>query len=59
MSFTLEGRYRDIKQFVHLLEQSPRLISIGQIGLQGVGKEAADTNVRLQLTLETYFRGGP
>lgn len=57
LNFTLEGSYRDIKQFVHALEQSPRLIIIEQIGLQGVGQDI-DTDVRLQLSLETFFRAG-
>jgi type IV pilus assembly protein PilO len=58
LSFTLEGQYKDIKQFIHLLEQSPRLIILSQVGLQGVGKDALDTGVRLQLSLETFFQGG-
>lgn len=57
LSFTLEGSYLDIKQFVHTLEQSPRLIIIEQIGLQGVSQDI-DTDVRLQLNLETFFRAG-
>lgn len=57
LSFTLIGSYRDIKMFIHALEQSPRLITIGQIGLQGVGVDS-DTDVRLQLNLETFFRSG-
>ncbi|NJC88753.1 MAG: hypothetical protein FIB02_09570 [Desulfuromonas sp.] len=57
LTFTLEGSYNAVKQFVHALEQSPRLISIKQIGLQGVGQESG-TDVRLQLSLETFFRAG-
>jgi Tfp pilus assembly protein PilO len=57
LNFTLEGSYSDIKQFVHALEQSPRLIIIEQIGLQGVGQDR-DTDVRLQLNLEAFFRAG-
>lgn len=57
LNFTLEGSYLDIKQFVHTLEQSSRLIIIEQIGLQGVGQDI-DTDVRLQLNLETFFRAG-
>lgn len=57
LAFTLEGSYRDIKQFIHALEQSPRLIIIEQIGMQGVGQDR-DTDVRLQLSLETFFRAG-
>jgi Tfp pilus assembly protein PilO len=56
LTFTLVGSYRDIKQFVHALEQSPRLIILRQIGLQGAGE--GDTEVRLQLSLETFFRPG-
>jgi hypothetical protein len=57
LSFSLVGSYRDIKTFIHALEQSPRLIIIGQIGLQGVGADN-ETDVRLQLNLETFFRTG-
>lgn len=57
LTFTLEGRYRDLKQFVHALEQSPRLIIIEKIGLQGDG-QGGGADVRLQLSLETFFRAG-
>jgi Tfp pilus assembly protein PilO len=55
LTFTVNGNYRAVKQFIHSLEQSPRLIIIKQIGLQGVG-QAGGTDVRLQLNLETFFR---
>lgn len=57
LTFAVTGAYRDIKLFIHALEQSPRLFIIGQIGLQGVGVDT-DTDVRLQLDLETFFRPG-
>jgi len=57
LAFTIAGSYRAVKQFVHALEQSPRLVIIQQIGLQGVEEEQA-TDVQLQLTLETFFRSG-
>lgn len=57
LTFTVGGSYRDIKQFIHSLEQSPRLIALRELGLQGVGLEG-DTDVRLQLSLETFFRFG-
>jgi len=57
LSFTLAGSYRDVKQFVHALEQSPRLFILQQVGLQGVEQEGW-TDVRLQLDLETFFRHG-
>ena len=56
LTFTIAGGYRDIKQFVHALEQSPRLLILGQIGLQGVEQDNFETDVRLQLSLETFFR---
>lgn len=55
LTFTLEGSYSSLKQFIHDLEQRPRLIVINEIGLQGSG-QGSDTNVRLQLKLETFFR---
>lgn len=57
LAFNLAGSYRDIKQFVHALEQSPRLFILQQIGLQGFEQEGW-TDVRLQLSLETFFRLG-
>ena len=57
LKFNLAGNYKEIKQFIHSLEQSPRLIVIDQVGLHGVG-EKSETDVSLQLSLETFFRAG-
>ena len=57
LTFTVAGSYRDIKQFIHALEQSSRLILLRQISLQGAGQES-NSDVRLQLSLETFFRAG-
>lgn len=57
LTFTLEGDYGSLKQFIHALEQLPRLIVINEINLQGAGR-STDTDVRLQLSLETFFRAG-
>lgn len=57
LTFTVNGPYRAVKQFVHALEQSPRLIIIQQVGLQG-SEQPGGTDVRLQLNLETFFRPG-
>lgn len=57
LTFTLEGNYNSLKQFIHDLEQLPRLIVINEIGLQGAGR-SSDTDVRLQLSMETFFRTG-
>jgi CBS domain-containing protein len=57
LTFTVNGPYRAIKQFVHTLEQSPRLIIIQQVGLQGADQPGG-SDVRLQLNLDTFFRPG-
>lgn len=54
LQFSVTGDYEQIKRFVYALEQSVRLMSIERISL----KEAADTGVQLQLTLNSYFRPG-
>lgn len=57
LAFAVTGSYRDVKLFIHAIEQSPRLLSIQQIGLQEV-RQADLPQVRLQLNLETYFDRG-
>ncbi len=57
LGFNLAGKYADIKKFVHLVEQSPRLMLIEQISLHGGGREEM-SEVRLQLNVATFFRAG-
>ena len=57
LGFNLTGKYADLKKFVHLVEQSPRLMLIEQISLQGGGRDEA-SEVRLQLNVTTFFRAG-
>ena len=54
LNFNVAGDYKQIKKFIHSLEQSVRLITIKQIGLQN----ADDKGVSLRLSLETFFRSG-
>lgn len=54
LSFNVVGDYEQVKDFIYSLEQSSRLITIKQIGLQG----ANDDGVNLRLSLETLFRAG-
>jgi type IV pilus assembly protein PilO len=54
LNFNVAGNYEQIKKFIHSLEQSSRLITIKQIGLQNVEGDA----VQLGLSLETLFRSG-
>lgn len=59
LDFTLDGSYRSVKQFIHALEQSPRLVILRRVSLQEVeGEEGGENQVRLQLSLETFFRPG-
>lgn len=57
LGFNLAGKYADLKKFAHLMEQSPRLMLIEQISLQGGGRDET-SEVRLQLTVATFFRAG-
>lgn len=52
LNFNVVGDYEQLKKFIHSLEQSVRLITIRQIGLQS----ADDEGVNLRLSLETFFR---
>ncbi len=54
LSFNVEGDYKQLKKFIHSLEQSVRLITIKQIGLQS----ADNADVNLRLNLETFFQTG-
>jgi Tfp pilus assembly protein PilO len=57
LTFSISGSYREVKRFVHALEQSSRLIAIEQLALQEVGEDDG-TLVQLQISLETFFRNG-
>jgi type IV pilus assembly protein PilO len=54
LNFNVAGDYKQIKKFIHSLEQSVRLITINQISLQS----ADNDGVSLRLSLETFFRSG-
>lgn len=54
LNFNVVGDYGQVKQFIHALEQSVRLVIIRQINLQGTD----DDGVNLRLSLETFFRPG-
>lgn len=53
LGFVVQGTYRQVKEFLSLLEQSPRLIVIDSISLAGQ-KDEGDVGLRLALT--TFFR---
>jgi type IV pilus assembly protein PilO len=54
LNFNVAGDYKQIKKFIHSLEQSVRLLAIKQISLQS----ADNDGVSLRLSLETFFRPG-
>ncbi len=54
LAFTVTGQYAQLKQLIHALEQSPRIMGIRQISLNSKVEEGA-TRVALRLLLETFF----
>jgi len=52
LSFTVNGRYRQLKKFVHLLEVSPRIVILD--GIRLVENQAE--GIAMQIELTTYFR---
>lgn len=58
LRFSVSGQYRQLKQFIHLLETAERILVIDGIGLSGgEAKKDKDSEVSLQISLKTYFRG--
>lgn len=55
LSFTVQGRYEQLKKFIHSLEQSPRIMAVSQIALSSLDGEGPAT-VGLRLKLETVFQ---
>lgn len=59
LSFSLSGEYVQLKRFIHLLENSPRLLVVERIALAGSESSAAEKpGVQLQIQLTTYFQEG-
>lgn len=52
LSFSVNGTYRQLKKFVHLLEVSPRIIILDSIDLAGSKGEG----ISMRIMLTTYFR---
>ena len=55
LSFSVSGSYENLKQFIHALEQSPRIMAIRQIELNTLDRENAEDG-SLRLKLQTVFR---
>lgn len=55
LAFTVNGSYENLKQFIHALEQSPRIMAIEQIALNTRDRDSGQ-EVSLRLSLQTVFR---
>ena len=58
LKFSVKGDYKQLKKFIHLMEESDRILIISDIALSGGkrNKEKID-EVSLQIQVKTYFRG--
>lgn len=58
LSFSVKGEYAQVKKFIHLLENSRRIILIEKISLRGSSAtQKGQPQVDLQIELATYFQG--
>ncbi len=59
MNFSVKGDYSQVKKFIHLLENSQRIMLIEKISMSGTSAVKGDKNkVDLKIELATYFQGG-
>jgi type IV pilus assembly protein PilO len=57
LDFAVSGGYEQLKRFIHLLENSPRILIIHQIALAGSeGAGSGKPGVQLQIHLTTFFQ---
>jgi type IV pilus assembly protein PilO len=56
LNFSLEGDYKQIKKFIHLLENSPRILIIDKITLTGRQTKEKQSLVQLQINLTSVFQ---
>lgn len=56
LTFSVKGEYRRVKKFIHLLENSQRLLIVDKISLSGKQAENNSTSVSLQINLTTFFQ---
>ncbi|MEA3545252.1 MAG: type 4a pilus biogenesis protein PilO [Thermodesulfobacteriota bacterium] len=58
LSFSVKGSYSQIKKFLHLLENTNRILLIEKISLAGSSAKTKDQQqVNLRIELSTYFQG--
>ncbi|HEY5672978.1 MAG TPA: type 4a pilus biogenesis protein PilO [Malonomonas sp.] len=57
LSFSVEGTYTQLKKFIHLLENSSRILIVDSINLSGRPvSDAGKSEVALTIKLTTYFQ---
>ncbi len=60
LSFSVKGDYAQVKKFIHLLENTKRILLIDKISLSGSSSaKSGAQDVDLRIELATYFQGGP
>lgn len=57
LNFSVNGSYTRIKKFIHLLENSERILMIDKISLSGGSSKKKGGEVSLDIALTTYFQG--
>jgi len=56
LGFSVHGNYQQIKKFIHLLENSKRILIINKIGLSGKQNKNDTSAVSLNIGLTTFFQ---
>jgi type IV pilus assembly protein PilO len=57
LNFSVQGNYSQLKKFIHLLENSSRILIVDSISLSGKsGRDAEKNQVALNIKLTTYFQ---
>lgn len=58
LNFSVQGTYAQLKKFIHLLENSKRILIIDQISMMGRRDKGKSSVVNLRISLTTLFQGG-
>ena len=56
LSFSVQGTYQQLKQFIHLLESAQRIMIIDKIAMSGKRDKSDRAQVELQINLTTLFQ---
>ncbi|NOY13618.1 MAG: type 4a pilus biogenesis protein PilO [Deltaproteobacteria bacterium] len=56
LNFSVHGTYGQVKKFLHLLEDSSRILIVDKVSLTGTREKDNSSIVNLQIKLTTFFR---